>query len=370
MRAAAVRLMVRPATRGSQLPRLRFLSISGLVLALFTAGWFSTPAAAHDRASTREFQKGIAFDGYRFDAYVGPAARRSLHDLRATGATWVELVVTASTPSVRSTAIDRFGPSTPTDASLRSIIAYAHRLGLKVLLKPHVDPSGSGSHWRGEIGLSFDARQWSIWFANYRAFIVHYAELANDSGADQFCIGCELDGTVLQEAAWRGVAAAVRSAYGGPLTYADDQVLGHPDAIKWWDAVDVIGEDIYPTLSQKLEPSVDDLRDGWRKYIPWLHQLAQRRHMPVLITEIGCRSVAGGAQYPGDWRHAGSVDLGLQQRWYAAALKELSRRSWLVGTYWWGWSPNPKERGPHDTGYTPYGKPAERVLRAWYGRSL
>jgi hypothetical protein len=350
------------------MPRLRFLSIAGLVLALFTAGWLSAPAAALDGAAFREFQKGIAFGGYRNDAYVGSAARRSLRDLRATGATWVELVVTASTPSVQSTVIDRLGPSTPTDASVQKIIAYAHSLGLKVLLKPHVDPSRA--QWRGDIGQSFSESQWSAWFTSYRACIVHYAEMAANSAVEGFSIGCELDATVRHEAEWRRVAAAVRFVYGGPLTYSDDQVLGHPDALKWWDAVDVIGEDIYPTLSDKPEPTVDDLRDGWTKYVPWLHRLAQRWHKPVLLTEIGCRSVTGGAQYPGDWRHAGVVDLDLQRRWYAAALKELGRRSWLVGTFWWGWSPDLKERGPRNTGYTPYGKPAERVLRAWYGRSL
>jgi hypothetical protein len=295
-------------------------------------------------------------------------ARRSLRDLRATGATWVELVVTAFTPSVGSTVIDRFGPRTPTDVSIEKIIAYAHSLGLKVLLKPHVDPSRS--QWRGDIGQSFTESQWSAWFTSYRAFIVHYAELATDSGVEEFSIGCELDATVRREAEWQRVAAAVRFAYGGPLTYSDDQVLGHPDALKWWDAVDVIGEDIYPTLSQKPEPSVADLRDAWRKFIPWLQQLNRRWHKPVLVTEIGCRSVAGGAQYPGDWRHAGRVDLGLQRRWYAAALKELTRRSWLVGTFWWAWSPNLKTSGQRDNGYTPSGKPAERVLRAWYSRSL
>ena len=347
---------------------LRLLAIAGLVIALFAAGWLNAPAGARAKATVREFQKGVAFAGYSRDAYVGPGARSSLRELRATGATWVELAVTASTPSVRSTVIDRLGHSTPTDASLRTAIAYAHSLGLKVLLKPHIDPFRS--QWRGEIGESFTEPQWATWFANYRAFIVHYAELAGDSGVEEFSIGCELDATVRREADWRGVAAAVRSIYRGPLTYSDDQVLGHPDALKWWDAVDVIGEDTYPTLSQKPEPSVADLRAGWTKYIPWLHQLARRWHKPVLLTEIGCRSIVGGAQYPGDWERPGNVDLGLQRRWYAAALKELGRRSWLVGTFWWAWSPNLKEGGPRDNGYSPRGKPAESVLRAWYGRSL
>jgi hypothetical protein len=357
----------------SQMSRQRVLKIAGFALALLAAallaaGWPTEPAAAGGRATVREFQKGVAFGGLRRDSRFGTAERRSLRDLRATGAAWVELVVTASTPSVHSTAIDRLGPSMPTDDVLRKTIAYARGLGLKVLLKPHVD--AVGSPWRGYIGQGFTESQWDTWFANYRAFIVHYAELARESGVDEYSIGCELDATVRREADWRWVVAVVRSAYHGPLMYSDDQVLGHPDAIRWWDAVDMIGEDIYPTLSQKSAPSVADLRNGWRKYMPWLHQLALRWHKPVLLTEIGCRSVTGGAQYPGDSRRIGLVDLGLQRRWYAAALKELGRRPWLVGTFWWVWSPDPRQGGPSDTGFTPRGKPAEQVLRAWYGRSL
>ena len=354
------------------LPPARLLLIVGLTLSLgIGASWLSAAAGARDRGTAaREFQKGIAFTGYWGDAYAGSAARRALADLRATGATWVEILVTATTPSVRSTVIDRLGPSTPTDASLRSIIAYAHGLGLKVLLKPHIDPAHVASQWRGEIGLSFDETQWSAWFAAYGDFIVHYAELAEQTGVEQFSIGCELDGTVRRETEWRAVAAAVRSVYGGVLTYADDSILGDPDAIRWWNAVDVIGEDAYPTLSQKLEPSVGELRRGWRHYIPRLQQLSQRWHKPLLLTEIGCRSVRGGALNPWNWQRRARCDLALQARWYAAALKELGRRSWLVGTYWWQWSPNPGEGGPRDSGYTPHAKPAERILRAWYGRSL
>ena len=366
--------MVRPAIRRSliPLPRARLLLIAGLILSLGVGGsWLSASASGRDRgAAVREFQKGIAFAGCWGDAYASPAARHAMRDLRATGATWIEIVVTATTPNVRSTVIDRLGPSTPTDASLQSIIAYAHGLGLKVLLKPHIDPANVSSHWRGEIGASFNETQWSAWFAAYHDFIVHYAELAEQTGVEQFSIGCELDGTVGRATQWRAVAAAVRSVYGGVLTYADDEVLGDPDTIRWWDAVDVIGEDAYPTLSQKLEPSVGDLRRGWRHYIPWLQQLSQRWHKPLLLTEIGCRSVRGGAQNPWDWQRRGRVDLALQARWYAAALKELGRRSWLVGAFWWAWSPDPPDGGSKDAGYTPHGKPAERILRAWYGRSL
>ncbi len=47
-------------------------------------------------------------------------------------------------------------------------IAQAHALGLKVMLKPHVDVLYEDA-WRGEIGESFSEAQWQKWFASYRA---------------------------------------------------------------------------------------------------------------------------------------------------------------------------------------------------------
>ena len=40
--------------------------------------------------------------------------------------------------------------------------------------------------------------------------------------------------------------------------------------------------------------------------------------------------------------------------------------SWFEGIYWWNWEPDISLGGPADRGYTPFGKPAELVLKEWY----
>jgi hypothetical protein len=325
------------------------------------------PAEALD---ARAFQKGIAYTGYWHDAYVGGGARTSLRRLRASGATWVEILVTGYVRTIHSTRIVRRSDATPTDASLRATIALAHQLGLKVLLKPHVDPWGTDDRWRGEIGPGFAAAEWAAWFASYRVFIVHYAALAAESGVEQFCVGCELDGTVHRKADWRAVIAAVRGVFPRTITYADDQIEEDPDAVQWWDAVDLIGMDAYPVLSGRLLPTIATLERGWRRWTQRLEALSRRWDKPVILTEIGCRSVRGAARVPWDWQRRGPVDLEVQKRWYAAAFKGLGRRPWLIGMYWWQWEPDPSTGGPRDTGYSPHRKPAEAVLRAWYSRVL
>jgi len=333
------------------------------------------PTPANSRAATavrqgvREFQKGIAYTGYWHDAYVGPGARRALRRLRDTGATWVQVLVTGYVRTLRSARIVRRADATPTDASLRDVIDYAHRLGLKVMLKPHVDIWGSEC-WRGRIGPGFSEAEWRAWFASYRSFIVHYARLAEQTGTELFCVGCELDGTVHREAEWRAVVARVRREYSRRITYADDQIVEDPYAVRWWDAVDLIGMDAYPELTRRLHPTTVQLRRAWRRWARRLEALSRRWGKPVILTEIGCRSVRGAATAPWDYLRRGPVDLRVQQRWYAAAFKALVRRPWLVGMYWWQWEPATPAGGPRDTGYIPYRKPAERVLRAWYARRL
>ena len=60
------------------------------------------------------------------------------------------------------------------------------------MLKPHVDLTEDSAHYRGEIGPDFTAADWAAWFASYRPFILHYAEMAERTACELFCVGCEL----------------------------------------------------------------------------------------------------------------------------------------------------------------------------------
>ena len=345
---------------------LAFATIALLtVLALL---WLAAAPAAH--AATRGVKKGVSFTGYWNDSYVGSAPHASLRALRATGANWVMVLVTVYQDDIEATTISRTEPNTPIDASLRSIIGYAHHIGLKVMLKPQLDLLNDPTHWRGQIGPDFTDAEWTAWFASYDEQIVHYAQLAAATHCEQFSVGCELDSTVGHEAAWRQVIADVRAVYHGRITYADDQITTAPHAVAWWDAVDLIGQDAYPTLSTRLHPTVAQLETGWAHYDRLLLRLQRRFDKPVIFTEIGVRSIVGAAQAPWDWQVSGKVDLVGQARWYQAALKSFAARAWLKGLFFWQWYPDPTVGGRKDGSYTPRGKPAEVVLRSWFKHRL
>ncbi len=320
------------------------------------------------RTDLREFQKGIAFTGYAGTSYDGEGPLRSLEALARTNATWVSVLVTGYQESIHTAAIDFKGPATPSDGALERVIRGAHGLGLKVMLKPHVDLANDPAHYRGEIGPSFTAGDWAAWFASYRPFILHYAEVASRTGCEIFCVGCELGTTAVHAAAWREIVAAIREVFRGPLIYADNRIEEDPEAVTWWDALDLIGQDAYPTLTTAEHPSVDNLLEGWEAFGDKLRRLSEKWGKPLVLTEIGCRSILGGAQNPWDWQRRGPVDLEVQKNFYEAACRAVAARPWLRGLYWWDWSPDPEAGGPDDTGYTPHGKPAEALLGAWFRR--
>lgn len=338
-----------------------------LLLAALAATFLPPPAA---RAG-EPFQKGISYAAWWSGQYNAPGTDRSLQLLQATGADWIALIVTGYQQTPAATMIDRSGPATPADDDLIHVIRVARAMGLKVMLKPHVDLVNERETglWRGDIGTQFStAEQWSAWFTSYRAFIEHYARLSQQEGVEQFCVGTELLGTTYREADWREVVAGVRSVYAGPLVYA---ALGggEEETITWWDAVDYIGIDGYYALSNDENPCIDRLKAGWREPVERMRLLSARYGRPVLLTEIGYRSIRTCARHPWDSWVEGPLSLETQAVAYQAAFESLYGQPWLAGMFWWSWFPDRFISGPCDGGYSPYGKPAEEVLRVWYGGS-
>jgi hypothetical protein len=307
-------------------------------------------------------QKGIAYVDWSTNGYTSYSAEQSLQQLRSTGADWISLLVTQYQNTIASTDIYSNG-QTPSDASLIAAINQAHNLGLKVMLKPHLDLFNDPQHWRGQIGRNFTDAQWDTWFSNYQTMISRYAQLAQATGAEQFAVGIELQATEGQADRWRAVIAHVRNLYSGPIIYA----ANHDNTeLSWWDAVDYIGVDAYYTLTDKTDPTVDELKAAWQPYVASLADLAARWNKPVLFPEIGFRSQDGANRASWEWQLNGRIDLQEQADCYQALFESFFHQPWFAGIYIWSWATWP-EGGPHDQGYTPRGKPAEAVLRWWYG---
>jgi len=343
-------------------------TIARLTVVVLLAACSSDAEPSHEPRAPAERQDGVTFTGNWSDAFRGPDPVEAMTNLAATGAGWVGIVVTWYQSRIASTEV-RPVKATPPDEDLERMIRLAHGLGLKVMLKPHIDLVRKWWN-RPRIGTAFVGHPalWDAWFASYRTFIFHYAEIAEAEGVEQLAVGTELVGTSGQVERWRDVVAGVRDRFSGTLTYAS-LIDGEEMAIRWWDAVDLIGIDVYWPLTEEDDPTVEELKGAW---VPRIEQMAGLSEAwdgkPILFTEIGYRSLDGGNQNLwAPWMLDRPLDLQEQADCYVAAFESVWDEPWFAGMYWWDWSANPDVSGPQDGGFTPSGKPAEEVLRTWYG---
>jgi len=311
-------------------------------------------------------QLGVNITGWTSGAYEGPAMEHSLAEAMAHGFNGVTFTPTWYTNETGDSGPVPDAYLTPTDASLVHAAAMASELGLAVTLKPHVDLPDY-SRWRGELDPPDRKRWWSA----YAEMIGHYADLAQGMGAAVLVVGTELERLTGpdDEAYWRELIDAVRVRFDGLLTYATNE-LGDPERVRFWDALDYIGVNVYPQLAVEAAavPSPQQLIAAWVGPVGCLRDLHERWRRPLLITEIGYRSSPRALHEPGDWVRGGADDPTRQAAAYEAALSVLAGQRWIVGLNWWDW-PSDLDGAAHDlTGYSPYGRPAAAVARKWNRR--
>ena len=351
------------AYRGVRVPMLRQLTAlllpAGLIASCYVSlgTWRSSSISV---TSEPFFQRGMSYTAWSYQAYSNADSDESLNRMMEVNIDWVAVCVWWFQDQIDSTKIyPRPDMYTASNNSVAHAIDRAHELGLKVMLKPMVDPVGLG--WRGMIPGSPE------WFESYADFIYFFAEMAEIYGVELFCVGCEFNANDISTPYWRDIISGVRSRYSGPLTYAASP--GHEQQVEWWDAVDYIGIDAYYPLTDSNEPTREQLRDRWTNIADYIEAWQMSVGKPVIFTEIGYRSGDGSNNAPWDWREELAVDLEEQADCYEAVLSVLWNRTWFYGFYWWNWETNPSAGGAEDNGYTPQNKPAQEVLAEWYAKS-
>ena len=344
------------------------------MIRMVRATWLLALLATASAADPFEpiFQKGMSFaHGYRPQNNLTSAASgSSLQYLQQqVHVEWIALNPfsyqrTVSDPSLY------FGGDPP-DTDLVYAIRQAHKLGMRVMLKPHVWlRQKDDDAWRGRIGMQSE-QDWRTWFDNYERFILHYARIAEREQVEILCIGVEMAQTMKErDADWRQLIGRIRQVYSGPLTYAANW-WGEFDEIHIWDALDYVGVNAFFPLSTDAEPNLATLRVGARRVADQIELVHQATRRPVILTEVGFKSVRGSTVRPWEWtrRVEPAVDVKQQARAYQAVLEALWERPWFSGMYWWKWPSDLRHGGLADGDFTPRGKPAERVLSDWYSRS-
>lgn len=312
-----------------------------------------------------QFQKGMTYVTWNRTAYGSAFSDISLSNLAKTGAQWVGITTTWYQDTINSTEI-KPSQKTPTNESVIHAIQQVHKLGLKVMLKPQLDVfDWRGGFWRGDVDFS-KAEDWQAWFNSYKDFIVHYAKMAQENNVELFCIGTELTiPAVWQPEHWRKVIKSVRAVYKGPITYAANWNEEY-QLIKFWDELDYAGLDPYFPLSDKDRPTLEDLKEGWKKHIEEIENWQKKINKPVIFAEIGYKSSTGAAKAP--WEHdvGKEIDLQLQADCFQALLETFWDKPWFYGVYWWYWGTNESMGGSTNRGFIVQNKPAQEVVAKWY----
>ncbi|MCX6056787.1 MAG: hypothetical protein NTW69_01355 [Chloroflexi bacterium] len=315
------------------------------------------------RVPMDDFMKGISYVQWDRGGFTSKGSDALLQrSIPQMGATWIALIVTCNQKTIDST--DIFCANGPTDDETIYAIQTAHAAGLRVMLKPHLDLSDDPSHWRGEIGLNFNKDQWQLWFKSYADYITHFASLAQDQGVEAFVVGTEMVTPSTHDQEWRDIVKAVRAQYSGPLTYAG---FGNEFSMTWWDALDMIGVDAYYSIANSASPTPDQLVAGWKPLVAKLEALSKRFDKPIIFTEVGYQSLDGVAMSGIGASLSNQLDMQEQADCYEAVFRVFSDKPWWRGVFWWGLDTNAAQGGIYDNEFPPLGKPAEDVLRQYFG---
>jgi hypothetical protein len=296
------------------------------------------------------------------------ASQDKLFDL---GINWMCLAFFVEQKGFASTEIYYDYRKTITDKDISFAIKRAHDRGIKVCLKPVINCSDG--MWRALIDFPDEDmlgkdRYWNAWFEYYTAFICHYAELAQDTGCEMLCIGCEMSGTERKEKHWRDLIQKVRAIYSGPLVYNANH--GREEQVPWFDALDYIGTSAYYRVAKADRDTMEDMLQAWNKVGTGLERLADKYGKQIIFMEIGCRSAKGCAAMPWDFAHRDLTwDEEEQAAFYASCLTALQDKEWFAGAFWWDWSTevyDSREEAMKDRGFDIHLKKAETVIKKWY----
>lgn len=246
----------------------------------------------------------------------------------------------------------------------KQYIDLLHKNGVKVMLKPQI------WIWRGKFTgtLAMNSEDdWKALESSYEKFILNYAQLAQETNTDLFCIGTELEQFVKNRPEfWKVLIKKVKEIYKGKLTYAAN--WDEYTRTTFWEDLDYIGIDAYFPLCEEVTPTVAQCREGWQRHKEVIRELSKTKNKPVLFTEYGYRSTDKTAWKP--WlvdRHENPVNLEAQVNATKAIFEEFWGEDWFAGGYVWKWFIRHKEAGGgEDNRFTPQNKPAQGVIAEFY----
>ena len=340
--------------------------ISAVAISLFLMISLGRTTPAKGTINYPIFHKGMTYVSWTRESFSGIKSDESLRAMSDTGVNCVSVVPTwyqDDFDSIEMTSTEK----TPSDEGVRRVIRKARELGMLVMLKPHIDLINQTDNSRSDIGFQTD-EDWEAWFENYTDFISHYARIAEEEHAEFFCIGTELSFATTRTDGWKGkVIPAVRKLFSGQITYAAN--WDEYSNVQFWSDLDYAGIDAYFPLSQGSRPTVDDIKEGWKRWLSEIEKWQAGIQKPVIFTECGYCSSDSAAARPWEEAVSGEANMNIQADCYKAVFETFWDKPWFFGVYWWNWNTYSGSGGPGNRHFTPQNKLAMEYVRSWYAKS-
>ena len=346
---------------------------------------------------------GGFFAGVELQSYYEPNlpmfVPNALKNIQALGANWVFL--TPSWTFVQSNPLV-FSEQPGKDAfwsDTVNSVTQARAINLNVALFPQPRfATDVNDFWRN---APRDSTWWDIWFAHYRAFVIHHADLASITGSQALVIGGDwivpaLPGGELAngsssgvpgdaETRWKSLIAEVRQHFRGTVIFAlpyDIGVISAPTGIL--TDVDVVYLLWFAKLSEQANPNKADLLNEIGRLLDNnIAPVQVQVNKPIVLglsypssthSATGCIPDGnGGCNY---WTALSrpnpdltTVNLDLQQQVdiYDAIFNAVNGRTWVTGLVSRGYF---APVALQDKSASIHGKPTADLLWYWFPRLL
>jgi hypothetical protein len=322
-------------------------------------------AARVKKARADRFRTGIHLPVYvarTTDTTAGYDADQwhaNLMRIKRSGAEWVNVVRTYYMHDLKASTVEADPALTPTLDSLANIVADAHKLGLLVRLHPAINlVERSPLEWHGMIRPADRKR----WWASFSAKMRELAGFARTHEIESLMLGTEFTSMQHDGADWRRLIEMVRNDVGYPGLIGYGVNYNSLD-IDWLDALDFFSISAYWPLSETRDPKLPALMRSWRSIDKQLRRWKNAHPaIPLELGEIGYVSQPYASVLPFSWKaHKGEQqDLGEQLTCYESVREFLKTASYISGVHFFASTAEDTE--PDSLGYTPFGKPAEKVM--------
>lgn len=344
------------------------------------------------------FMAGVEMQPYyepNLPAFNTPA----FQNIQALGANWVTLTPSWTFSNSNPLIFSEMPGKDPFWRDMIDSVSQARAISLNVALFPQVRfPTNANDFWRT---APRDSGWWGNWFDHYRAYAVHFADMATLSGAQAIILGGDwivpalpngklVDGSPSgvpadAETRWKNIIAEVRQHFRGnvlfALPYTNTDITPPINVLKDTDAVYLLW---FAKISPSTSPNKGDMiAEAGRLLDTNIAPVQSQVGKPFIIavsypssssSATGCIPKDSATCY--DWTVLSrpnpditTVNLDLQQQVdiYDAMLNAINTRSWVSGFVSRGYYP---PVALQDKSASIHGKPASDLLWYWFPRLL